>query len=475
MDQHLISSIVEEVRCEATGKFFGKIFQLGPLSFAFDLGLKGRFLYLSAEPSSPRFYLVECKSKELEKQSIQLTQFGQSMKSLFGGSAFVSIRKDANERVVRMSFRVEDEIGNTSFRRLVVQLTGRAANLLILDELNRIVTTLRQPRGVGQSPREYYQVPPTPPSAKREETISIQGSPSATAVQFFANQDQVQKFDSSLANLRGQLRKVQNQKIKLKNNLERDLQIHGDPEQHKKLGDLLLANIATAERAGSKIRMTDFYSEDTPIIEVDVDENLSIQEAANRFFRRYTKAKRAREEISERLSELQGELEALRGRELELDRIAAERDEIALQQLISRGAPKRALPKSSKPEPTIPGVRKYESTDGFEVLVGRAARDNDNLTFRVAKPNDLWLHAGDYPGSHVVVRNPNRKEIPQRTIIEAAQLAARFSQASEDSKVVIHYTQRKFLSKPKGAAPGLVRLSSFRSITVEPKEAIKRI
>lgn len=475
MDQHLISSIVDEVRREAIGKFFGKIFQLGPLSFAFDLGLKGRFLYVSAEPSSPRFYLIDCKVKELEKQSIQLMQFGQSTKSLFSGSVFVSIRKDANERVVRMLFRVEDEIGNTSFRRLVVQLTGRAANLLVLDELNRIIATLRQPRGVGQSPGEYYLAPPTPNSSKPEAPISIQGSPSAAAVQFFATQDQVQKFDSSLASLRGQLRKVQNQKIKLKDNLERDLQIHGEPEQHKKLGDLLLANIATAERFGSRIRVTDFYSENTPLIEVDVDENLTIQEAANRFFRRYTKAKRARDEISDRLVELERELDALSQRQFELDRIAAERDEIALQNLISPSSPKREIPKKSKPEPTISGVRKYKSTDGFEVLVGRAARDNDNLTFRIAKPNDLWLHAGDYPGSHVVVRNPNRKEIPQRTIIEAAQLAARFSQASEDSKVVIHYTQRKFLSKPKGAAPGLVRLSSFRSITVEPKESMKRI
>ena len=100
---------------------------------------------------------------------------------------------------------------------------------------------------------------------------------------------------------------------------------------------------------------------------------------------------------------------------------------------------------------------------------------HDNLTFRVAQPNDLWMHAGDYPGSHVVVRNPTRKEIPHRTIIEAAQLAGRFSQASEDTKVVVHYTERKFLSKPKRAAPGLVRMSRFRSITIEPKESVSRL
>jgi predicted ribosome quality control (RQC) complex YloA/Tae2 family protein len=75
----------------------------------------------------------------------------------------------------------------------------------------------------------------------------------------------------------------------------------------------------------------------------------------------------------------------------------------------------------------------------------------------------------------VIIRNPDRGEIPHRTIIEAAQLAAKFSQANKDVKVTVHYTPRKFLSKPKGAARGLVRMSSFRTITVEPKEGVERI
>jgi len=85
------------------------------------------------------------------------------------------------------------------------------------------------------------------------------------------------------------------------------------------------------------------------------------------------------------------------------------------------------------------------------------------------------LHAADYPGSHVVVRNTSRKEIPHRTLIEAAQLAAYFSRAKKDPKVTVHYTQRKFLSKPKGAAPGLVQLLRFKSITVAPAEVAQRV
>ena len=84
------------------------------------------------------------------------------------------------------------------------------------------------------------------------------------------------------------------------------------------------------------------------------------------------------------------------------------------------------------------------------------------------------MHAADYPGSHVVVRNTSRKEIPHRTLIEAAQLAAYFSRAKKDPKVTVHYTQRKFLSKVKGGAPGLVRISRFKHLTVQPKEDLQR-
>jgi predicted ribosome quality control (RQC) complex YloA/Tae2 family protein len=228
-------------------------------------------------------------------------------------------------------------------------------------------------------------------------------------------------------------------------------------------------------RDGNKVKITDYYSEGAPDIELEIAPDSSLQDEAGRRFRQYTKAKRAGEEIAERLTRLEQEISDLEEEERDLERSLLERDEAAL----AKHAGVEAVPKSSRTKKDaldrIPGVRRYLSSDGYEVLVGRGARDNDNLTFRLARPQDLWLHAGDYPGSHVIVRNPTRKEIPQRTVIEAAQLAGRFSQASEDTKVVVHYTQRKFLSKPKGAAPGLVRMSSFRSITVEPKEGIARL
>jgi predicted ribosome quality control (RQC) complex YloA/Tae2 family protein len=275
--------------------------------------------------------------------------------------------------------------------------------------------------------------------------------------------------------MRSRVVKSIRQQKTLQENLRDDLVRHGDAEEHKRTGDLLLANIATAVREGNKVRIRDYYADGAPSVEIEVDENRSLQDEAAARFRQYTKARRAADEIAARLKLIERDTAALEHRLQQLDAIINSRDEAALETFEKPApAPRVSRKTSAKPE-KISGVRRYLSTDGYEILVGRAAKDNDNLTFRVAQPNDLWMHAGDYPGSHVVVRNPTRKEIPQRTIIEAAQLAGRFSQASEDSRVVIHYTERKFLSKPKGAAPGLVRLSRFRSITVEPKEAIPRL
>lgn len=473
MQNALIRRVVEELRPALTGRFFGKIFQLTPLSFALDFGLRGDFLFISADPANPRIYLIRRRLRELEKQSVPLAPFAQIMRSKLSGGHLVDISKDSLDRIVRLTFRINDETQGVIFRRLVLQLTGRSADVFLLDELNRIQAVLREQGKVRLG--ETYEPPPRPPKEPREMLPDASESPSAQLDAYFTEQEARKAFDSRAKGLRTKLTKSIRQQQTLREHLQQDLIRHGDAEEHKRIGDLLLANIANASRDGNRVRISDYYSEGAPTIEIEVDENRSLQEEAAQRFRQYTKAKRAAEEIAERLNQADRETTRRQTELQQLERIIELRDEAALESFEKPPPAPKAQPKKSSRTQKISGVRRYLSTDGYEILVGRAARDNDNLTFRVAQPNDLWMHAGDYPGSHVVVRNPTRKEIPHRTIIEAAQLAGRFSQASEDTKVVVHYTERKFLSKPKGAAPGLVRLSRFRSITVEPKESVSRL
>ena len=481
MHQETLKEIVGDLDKLLPGRFLGKIYQLSAFSLALDFGVRDEgYLFISIKPSAPRIYLIKRTVRELEKASTPLSPFPQALRASLGGGNLLSVTKDEEERVVRFSFSVTDDLGDSRDCLLVAQLTGRSANLLLLDSAGIITHAWRAPKGEGQKVGDLYRPPvlqtkalkplPEPPRLTRGDSLTI----SAAADEHYRQLEIEHGFESLTGNLLAKLRKEISRRKRLQANLKKDLIAHGNPEEHKRRGDLLLANISSARRAGNIVSLTDYYAEGTPTIEVEVDENTSLQEAAGQSFSRYTKAKRAVEEIGARLVQIERELKQFGEKLAKLEKAIASRDMSALADFEEQKAP-TAGKKKQKASLTIPGMRRYRSSDGYEVLVGRSARDNDQLTFRVARPNDLWLHAGDYPGSHVIVRNSSRSEIPHRTIIEAAQLAAKFSQASKDAKVAIHYTRRKFLSKPKGAAPGLVRMSSFKTITVEPGENIERI
>jgi predicted ribosome quality control (RQC) complex YloA/Tae2 family protein len=118
-------------------------------------------------------------------------------------------------------------------------------------------------------------------------------------------------------------------------------------------------------------------------------------------------------------------------------------------------------------------IYRTATIDGFEVLVGRGDAENDELTFGVAEPHDLWLHVAGPAGSHVVVRNPDRlDEIPPAVVARAAELAAWHSKArGARGKVEVHICRVSDVSKPRGFAPGEVRLRSWRSVRVYPRAA----
>ena len=486
MHNETLKEIVNELDKLLPGRFLGRVFQLSPLSLAIDFGLKEQgYLFIGVEPAAPRLYLIKRTARELEKASVSLSAFAQAMRTALGGGEVQSLTKDENERVVRFSFVVTDDLGDSCNHLLVAQLTGRSANLFLLDSVGNIMRTWRTPHGEGQQVGELYRPPVS--QARRasagtlrpgsEAPLPREGAAtfSAAADKYYRDLAIARDFDSLAGDLRSRLRKKITRRKKLQANLGKDLVAHGNPEEHKKVGDLLLANIANATRVGNKVSLTDYYAEGTPTLEIEIDENQTLPGAAVSAFSRYTKAKRAVEAIGARLIQLEHELEELGEKLVKLEAALASRELAALAQFMERKASPATGSTKQKAPLRLPGMRRYLSSDGYEVLVGRTARDNDQLTFHVARPNDLWLHAGDYPGSHVIIRNSSRSDIPHRTLIEAAQLAAKFSQASKDSKVNIHYTRRKFLTKPKASAPGLVRLSSFKTINVEPGENLERI
>lgn len=500
MNEQLIDEVLDELRPVLLQRPWGKVFQLSANTLAVDFRTSdGRYLLLSADPARPRLHLIARTVRELERASLSPSPFVLFLRKALGGATLRALTKDEGERVVRFQFTVPDALGEEREATLVAQLTGRSSNLFLLDERGRIRIALRPTRGEGQTEGEVYAPPArSPAAAPRDiETARKRGGtdiPRAGAASLsealdkhHLQQEAVRAFDARAGSASAHLRQHIANLRKLRDNLRRDLEGHGDAEAHKRAGDLLLANLGTAVREGGRVRVTDYYAENAPTIELEIDEKRTLQDEAARRFARYAKARRAAREIAERLEKIEPELSALEVKQEELEKIVAARDEDALATFVGakkdeksrdgRSAPV-AREKGSRKSSAEKGrtLRRYRSSDGYEVIVGRGARENDELTFRVARSYDTWMHAADYPGSHVVVRARGKDEtIPHRTLVEAARLAAHFSQARKDARVAVNYTQRKFVSKSRGAAPGLVYLSSFRTLLVEPGEEIERL
>ncbi len=476
MNESTLERIRVELEAALKGRRFGKIFQLAKFQTAIDLRLDdSQYLFVSVEPSEPRVYLIRRRLRDLEKQSQNTSPFVSVLRKHLSGAIVGSIEKVPNERILQLTLSNENELGKTEGYTLAIQLTGRSANLFILNEAGRVLDSMRDTFGEGQEIGGTYAPPKRPDGARRiaadayHEESAMKGSLSEQLDAFYLEKEAEKRFQSRADAERKKLRQEISKREKLVKKLNDDLDDHGDADKWKRFGDLILANIATARRNGNKVTVIDFFDNDVPEIEIEADQNVSLTEAAEKFFKRYAKARNAAAEISKRLKVLRSEINKLKAESDRLETAIAKNDESFFAPEIDKNDKRPPQKTGKKKESGFAGARSFISSDGFEVLVGKKAKDNDHLTFRVAKSLDLWLHAADYPGSHVVVRNPNRKEIPQTTLLEAAQLAAFYSDAREQPKAAVHYAQKKFVNKPRGAAPGLVSLASFKTILVEPK------
>lgn len=262
--------------------------------------------------------------------------------------------------------------------------------------------------------------------------------------------------------------------------IESDRSRFEHPEKLRRCGDLILANLANARLDGTLVTVVDYYDPNQAEIQIEIPEGATLQETASDYFARYQKARRALAAIASREQEVSLNLAPLKQLLLRLEQeptvdCIADVNKSSEQLLgISRGA-RPDKDKRARGSGGYAFGRRFKSSDGYEIVVGRNDRDNDALTFRVAKPYDIWLHAADYPGSHAIIRNPTRAAPPHRTITEAAELAAFYSQAKHEGKAAVHYAQKKFVSKPPRSKPGLVRLSSFKTILVEPRCDLERL
>ena len=291
--------------------------------------------------------------------------------------------------------------------------------------------------------------------------------------------ESIERFNSRCAETKKTLATLLKKDEELLRSVRTDMSRFEAPERFKRYGDLLLASLATATRTPMAAIVKNLYEDAQPDVEIKMEEGESLQQAAARYYNFYQKARRALKALEPRAATAAAKVSKLRAlaQSLQSDPTVTNLTRIEEQLGTAHpGSVGRKSEKSSKKESTRSGVvgRRFVSSEGYEIVVGKTDRENDTITFRVAGSLDVWLHAADYPGSHVVVRNPTRQPVPFNTVIEAASVAAYYSQAKKEKRAAVHYTQKKFVTKPPKAKPGLVRLSSFKTVMVEPGIKVKK-
>jgi predicted ribosome quality control (RQC) complex YloA/Tae2 family protein len=241
-------------------------------------------------------------------------------------------------------------------------------------------------------------------------------------------------------------------------------------DRYTHIGQEILSHAADLDRGSTTLTVYVDGNDYT----AQLDPALTPYENANRFFEKARSAKMRKGDVQRRIESLDRDEERLllfRTRIVDAEHLKALE---AIRKDLAQGrfTLQQAADAIGREGPRF---REYEVAGGMRVLVGKNAKQNDELTLHVAQKEDLWFHARHVSGSHVVLRSGKRPNIPQRAIEQAAELAAYFSDARSQLHAPVAYTRRKYVRKPKGAAPGAVKIEREEVIVVTPQITAKQI
>jgi predicted ribosome quality control (RQC) complex YloA/Tae2 family protein len=374
---------------------------------------------------------------------------------------------------------------------LLLELNRRDSNLLLLDGEERLLIALRHPSLPGRTlgPGEPYRPPPSLHAWPRSLPLAERyPGPDEAAARALERTWQAREAAAELdARRRPAQQLVRRERKRLQRRLAKLDAEQADAlaaERWKRRGELLQIHRARLRAGMSEVRVPDVFEPGQPEVTIALDPQADPGRNIERCFRQYRKHRAAGPHVAGRIAGTRAEDEAWRalGEHLEraegpaaLEALAAALEPGALG---GRAAELRRLLRGEAPAgsgagaPAPPqGPMRRRSADGYTILVGRSAEENDRVTFRLGQGRDWWFHAQGIPGSHVIVRNPGGDALPPRTLREAAWLAGYYSQARAAGRVDVDYAQRKHVRKVKGGLPGQVTYSQSRTLLVPLEDA----
>ena len=248
---------------------------------------------------------------------------------------------------------------------------------------------------------------------------------------------------------------------------EKELEATYDRERLRQLGDIVTANIHKIIKGQTMVQCEDFYDEEMKLIDIPISPILSPQQNAAKFYKDYTRMKNAEKELTRQIELGENELYYLKSVLEELNRAQTDAELEAIRQELQEGGYLRPdAGKKKMKQGKVPPMR-FESTDGYPIYVGRNNKQNEELTFRLARKDDIWCHASKVHGSHVIISCGGTTP-PDDTITQAAQLAAYYSETSGGQNIPVDVTPVKQVKKIPNGKPGMVIYHSYKTVIANP-------
>ncbi len=433
-----------EIERALAGRPVQKIVQ--PDRTAVELGFHGGWLMLSVHPKLGRIHLMAERPAGTGEAA---SAFCMLLRKELLGARLTACTPVPGERACELRFA-----GGRGVRGLRVFLFGKAGQLVLTDEAGSSLGY------IGPAQRLHETLPPPGASDAGAERTRF-GAESGLSARIEAHYLAAGEDDAratarkaALHSLTAAVDKHRRREVAL----TRDRARAEAAGEKRKLGDLLLAHLHEVPKGVDSVTLPDDFELGAPLL-IALDPARSARANAERFYKEHKRLTRAIATIDQRLAETRA---ALASAEAEL--AAVESGEAPSNfQLERNQSPRRK--RQALGTPSLP-YRAFRAASGATILVGRGADRNDELTFKVARGSDLWMHARDVPGAHVVVPLAAGVSIDEQTLLDAATLAAHHSSARGEAQVDIGYTLRKHVRKPPKSRPGSVTTSGMKTIRV---------
>lgn len=294
----------------------------------------------------------------------------------------------------------------------------------------------------------------------------LYSSPSELLEDFYYEKDKADRLNNKSSDLQKLININLDRCNKKTDILMNNLKECEKKDTYRIYGELLTSNIYNLKKGDSKAEVQDYYSYDMKYVTIKLDENKSPSENIQYYFKKYNKSKKTEEAAVQQLEVTRLEIEYLQSVLTNIKNSESYEDiEEIKRELMETGYIKFKKSNSNKKiKPSKP--MKFISSDGIELYIGKNNFQNDYLTLKFADKRDIWLHTKNIPGSHVIIKNFSH--IPDKTLEEAAMLAAYYSKAKDSSKVAVDYTEVKNVHKPNGSKPGMVIYSTNKTVYVDP-------